>query len=170
MQALRKIDSIITKISTWIGVTSFLGMLFCVTLGVVSRMLNISIIWTEELSRYCLIWFVYGAVTTGIPFVESTSVEVLFNMLPPNGRKTLRTFYRIIMICFLCFMIWGGMKFALAGLNVRMTTLPLSIFWIRIAIPLGSLLMIFKLLFFIICSYSASEAEMAEEGNRMMFE
>lgn len=159
MGIIRKVDSILTKTVAWIATVAFIGVAFCVTLGVIARLINVSIPWTEEMSRYCLIWFVYTAAMTGHQYVEDTCVDVLFQRFPSWAKVHIRNLYRILMILFLLLVMRYGMDYAILGLKKRMVTLPVPIFWVRLAIPLGCILMSVKWVLLIILSYDKTLPE-----------
>lgn len=168
MSILKKADKILTQINTVIGVAAFIGVALSVCLGVVARWLNLSIMWTEEVSRYFLVWFVYTAVVTGYEYVEKTSVEMLFNKFPAKVRLIARAIYRVIMIVFLLIVMRYGIDFAILGLSKRLVTLPIPIFWARLAIPFGCLMMSIKWAFLIIFSLSPNSGDNTEEEEKKL--
>ncbi len=61
---------------------SILGMLIVVCLQVLSRMINSSIPWTEELTRNFFIWTVNFGMAVGFRSVEHARVTFIFDLLP----------------------------------------------------------------------------------------
>ena len=158
MRIIRKIDAVLTKTIAWMATVAFIGIAFCVTLGVVARLISVSIPWTEEVSRYCLIWFVFTAALTGHQYIEDTCVDILFQRFPAGLKKQTRSVYRILMILFLLLVMRYGIDYAILGLEKQMVTLPIPIFWVRLAIPFGCALMSVKWLLLIILSYDKNES------------
>lgn len=154
LRIIEKIDSIMTKVIEYIAVIAFIGVAFNVAFGIVARMIRFSAPWTEELARYSLIWFVFTAALSGWQYIENTCVDILFKRIPMAYQKNIRNIYRIVMILFLLLVMRYGIDYAVLGLKKRMVTIPLSIFWVRIAIPFGCAFMSLKWFFLIILSYS----------------
>lgn len=157
MAVVERIDYWMTWVAKWAATIAFIGIALCVCLGVVSRWLNISIKWTEEMARYCMIWFVYTAAVTGHQYIENTCVDVIFQKIPNDLQKVIRTIFRIAMIGFLLLLMKYGIDYAVLGFQKKMVTLPVSIFWVRLAIPVGCALMSLKWLFIIILSYKKED-------------
>lgn len=163
MKTIAKIDLWMTTIISYMATVAFISIAFSVTLGVVARLINISVPWTEEMSRYSLIWFVFTASLTGHQYIESTCVDALFKKLPFKTQRTVRNIYRVMMILFLLIVMWYGIDYAIMGLKKRMVTLPVPIFWVRLAIPFGCAFMCVKWLVLIILSYGSEDLNKEEK-------
>ena len=70
-------------------------LLFVVLLQVGSRLVGITLNWTEETTRFFFLWMMFLAVAAGFNRAESSRVVVLVQVLPRRSR-----------CCVLCCIMW----------------------------------------------------------------
>lgn len=105
------------------------ALLSCVTLGVITRALDDPLIWTDEISRFLMVWLaVFGWILASR---RRTHVRIRFfqELLPRRARKASEL---IIQFALLIFGI--GVAIYAVGLTVRnfdleATTVPISFAW-----------------------------------------
>jgi TRAP-type transport system small permease protein len=106
-----------------------LALLLCVTLGVVTRAIDDPLIWTDEISRFLMIWLaVFGWILASR---RRTHVRIRFfqDLLPKQAWKVAE-----IAIQFALFIFGAGVMFFSVGLVIRnfdleATTVPISFAW-----------------------------------------
>jgi TRAP-type C4-dicarboxylate transport system permease small subunit len=106
-----------------------IALLSCVTLGVVTRALDDPLIWTDEISRFLMVWLaVFGWILASR---RRTHVRIRFfgDLLPRRARKAAEF---VIQLALLIFGI--GVAIYSVGLTVRnfdleATTVPISFAW-----------------------------------------
>jgi TRAP-type C4-dicarboxylate transport system permease small subunit len=99
-----------------------------------------SLIVTEELSRYGMIWVAmlasvavlrdHGHISTGTP-----------GWLPPAGQRIARLAAELLSLAFLVVLGVAGLQVLPAQLEQDTLTLGVSIFWFYLALPVGAFLM-----------------------------
>ena len=106
-----------------------IALLLCVTLGVVTRALDDPLIWTDEISRFLMVWLaVFGWILASR---RKTHVRIRFfhDLLPRPAWKAAE------MVIQLALLIFGvGVATYSVGLTVRnfdleATTVPISFAW-----------------------------------------
>lgn len=68
------------------------GMLFCVFLQVVSRVFNLSINWTTELSQYFFLWSTTFATYIAARRGKMIGVELIRKNMPPFLQRVMKCF------------------------------------------------------------------------------
>jgi TRAP-type transport system small permease protein len=113
-----------------------------VSIEVVLRYLfGISLILTEELSRYLMVWLVFLGAALAVNDDAHIRITFFTDRLPGGVRSFFQLTARLLVLCFSAIIIVQGVKILPAQLQQQTTTLPVSIFWFYLAIPCGSALM-----------------------------
>ncbi|MEM7774673.1 MAG: TRAP transporter small permease [Pseudomonadota bacterium] len=111
-----------------------------VAAGVFFRyVLNDSLSWAEELSKFCMLWLVFVGSPIALRAGNHIAIEILPGALPERMAAILRTMVMAIVITFLFILIWKSWGFAANGWNQTAIAIgDVSMFWIFVAIPVGS--------------------------------
>ncbi|MEW9674093.1 TRAP transporter small permease [Ammoniphilus sp. 3BR4] len=127
------------------GMTVFLFVaLVCVVFwGVIARALSVSAPWTEEASRFLFIWlsFVAGFIT--IRKGLNVCFDMIIDRLPYTLWKVVFTLVNVISIVFLVVVTIFSVKLVLMNMTQYSSVLHVPMGLIYLAIPVGSLGMIF---------------------------
>lgn len=143
----------INRIAETILVTVFVIMTVSVIWQVMSRYLfNISASWTEELSRYCLMWLAMlgAAYITGKR--EHIEIDVLFEKLSLKNQQRLEYFIEILIIIFavIVMVIGGGyLMYMTFYLEQKSPALQVPLGYIYSILPLSGLLIVMYTLHYI---------------------
>lgn len=132
---------------------SIMSMLILLAIQVVLRyLLNISLAWIEEVSRYGFIWFCYLGVSSAakerghIRIV--THLELLFGK---KGQSYLTLVADILWICFNIIMLFFQIRFVILMLTSRpyySSVLGLNRGYIYMIIPFSFILLTFRIFFY----------------------
>ena len=146
MNALIAVSNFLDKLSR-AAITLFLTIITVVLFSqVVSRyLLDTGLAWSEELSRYLMIWMIFLGATVAAKEGSQISVTVLEDVLPQAWRKILMQLQKIISIIFFVLVTGFSMKILpLAKLQTSPNMgLPMHITYF--VIPLASVIMIIHL-------------------------
>jgi C4-dicarboxylate transporter DctQ subunit len=128
-----------------------------VFLQVVYRQLGRSLPWSEELTRYLLVWITLIGASQGVKKASHVGVEAFVMLLPMKAQKAVN-----ILALMLCVFFWGIVgRFSLSILQLQITNHQLSPamripIWIAYAaLPVGAALMIIRYLQVIVRSLKA---------------
>jgi C4-dicarboxylate transporter DctQ subunit len=135
----RAVESLI-----FIGATTIVTI---VTTEVVLRYLfKHSLIFTEELSRYLMVWIVFLGSALAIRDGSHIHINFLTKRFNPKNQRWLRLSALLLTFVFLVFIAVEGLKFLPQQLHQMCITIDISLFYFYLAIPVGSILMILFLL------------------------
>jgi TRAP-type C4-dicarboxylate transport system permease small subunit len=132
------------KLSPWEWIIAALmaGCVIVVFMQVVFRyVLQNSLIWSEELSRYLFSWMVF--IGGGLAFGDDSHIVIDFavSFLPPGARKAANLAGRAVSLAFLAVACWYGFQMVLLtrGTLSPAAGLPLNLVFYA-AMPAGTLL------------------------------
>ena len=105
-----------------------------------------SLIFTEELSRYLMVWIVFLSSALAIRDGSHIHIRILVNRLGPRLQKIVQLGAHALIITFLVLVTVEGLKILPRQLQQMCITIDISLFYFYLAIPVGCILMIVFLL------------------------
>lgn len=130
----------IEKSTGLLCVVLFGGMVLTALVGVFFRyVMNSPFQWTEEVARYTLIWLGFMAINMAIWRGDHISIPLLVEKLPKPIAKVLSIVVHLLIAVYLYVLLTKGYQMTI---NTMMTaqSLPVSMFWIYLAVPVSALL------------------------------
>lgn len=140
------------------GITSgifLVIMVIVVLMGVFSRyILNNPLMWSEELSRYLMIWMAFLAISTACKTNDNIALLSIRSLLPKKIQVIIKYFNRFWIIFFLYIIAVYGYSGALRGMRQYSASLnvPLGIF--LMVVPISAILVIIQIIFMMIMELS----------------
>lgn len=142
-----KVIRYLSRAVEFIVVIAMAVVVAVVTTEVVMRYIFLhSLIITEELSRYLMVWIVFLGSALVIKDGEHIRISVFVNRLSPERRPIAELISHLFVLAFLAVVIVEGTRILPRVIDQYTTTLEISIFWFYLAIPCGSALMALFLL------------------------
>jgi TRAP-type C4-dicarboxylate transport system permease small subunit len=106
-----------------------LALLVCVTLGVVTRAMNDPLIWTDEVSRFLMIWLaVFGWILASR---RRTHVRIRFfqELLPKQAWKVAEIAIQAALCIFGFGIMFYSVGLVIRNFDLEATTVPISFAW-----------------------------------------
>ena len=142
MKIIHDIDKVINKILRFIVIIMLSVMSVVVFAQVLFRIVHMSIPWSEELSKYLLIWSTFLGAAICIRKGSLVGLEFLKNSMSEEKQKILQTILNLIVCAMLLFLINVGF-WAVRRVWFQITpVLKLSMGLMYAAIPIGSVFML----------------------------
>lgn len=142
MKMIYKFDKFINSILRIIVMIMLSVMSIIVFSQVIFRIIHLSIPWSEELSKYLLIWCTFLGSAMCIRKGSLVGLEFLKNALPKDLQKLLQTILNLIVCLLLVFLIVVGF-WAVKRVCFQITpVLKQSMGLMYAAIPVGSVFML----------------------------
>ena len=139
---IHDIDKVINKILRFIVIIMLSVMSVVVFAQVLFRIVHLSIPWSEELSKYLLIWSTFLGAAICIRKGSLVGLEFLKNSMSEEKQKILQTILNLIVCAMLLFLINVGF-WAVRRVWFQITpVLKLSMGLMYAAIPIGSVFML----------------------------
>lgn len=106
------------------------AMLTAVMLGVITRALDDPLIWTDELSRYLLVW------TAGLGWIIASRRRVhiritfFIDLLPQALHRVAEFLIQLSVLVFAVLLIWQGLELVERNADLEATAMPVSVSWL----------------------------------------
>jgi TRAP-type C4-dicarboxylate transport system permease small subunit len=127
----------------WLIALGMGGIVAIVILEVVFRYaVRFSLIVTEELTRYLMIWVAFLASALALQERSHIALTGLAERPSRGGRRLVRGLSHLLVLGFLVILTVEGIRILPKQLDQYLTTVNVSIFWFYLAIPTGAILMI----------------------------
>lgn len=140
------IASIIERLSLFISVIFGSSMVLVVFIGVIARYaMNNPFVWTEELSRFLMIWMVLLGMSIVMRNRENLSVEFLVTKLPIKLQRIIKLLNESLIMYFLYILTVEGFTMAVKAKMQVAPSLGITMFYPLLCIPVGGFLTMLQL-------------------------
>ena len=156
-----KISNFIKHLSLWLaGVFLFINILDILVSIFFRYFLNSSLIWTEEVARYTLIWAVMFAAPAALSYGEHVSISIIIERFPDSIARPVKWLKNILIVGILFFITYLGIEHIAEAGRFKTLALGISRAIPLIVLPIGmGLLLIQYILLEIIAIYKNKEDE-----------
>jgi TRAP-type C4-dicarboxylate transport system permease small subunit len=114
-------------------------LLGCVTLGVITRAVGEPFIWTDELSRFLMVWLaVFGWVAATRRRIH-VRIRFIQDRLPARAHRAAEVAIQAAMTVFGALVAWYGAGLIGRNADLEATTLPISMAWMYAPMVLAGL-------------------------------
>jgi TRAP-type C4-dicarboxylate transport system permease small subunit len=128
--------------------TALTGAVICLTLIVVLTSYQVTTRFlfghpsavSEVAARTCLIWMVLLGCAAAFRRGAMIAVDVAFDISPHGIRKVLAVFVAISILICLALLGWTGAELAQRFQRQKIAGLDVSIYWVYLAFPVGTVL------------------------------
>jgi TRAP-type C4-dicarboxylate transport system permease small subunit len=125
----------------------FLVMCCAVVLGVIARLLNLSIVWTDELARYSFIWVAFIGSVAVLKRKKHITIDFLAAISKPRTMRIMNTLISFCLISIFIVLIRFGFQIVVNTWGVPTTSLGIPTGLVYLAVPIsGSLMLLYTLL------------------------
>ena len=97
--------------------------------------------WTEELTRYCMVWMTMLGAGALVLFEDHIALYMVVDKLPPRLRSLQKMFSRAVVFASGVLITWTGFKFSFGMHDVAAIGLQTTMLVPTLAIPLGAVMM-----------------------------
>ena len=143
---LRRVSDVLDKICGALIVILLGGMVLVTAAQILARFLCGSVSWirplswSEELTRYMLIWSTFLGATCVYYHGGNIAITAVQGLLPKKGQDVLRILVHLIcLILFIILTVYGIRYTQKLGKNA--TSLPIKMRWIFICVPVSTCIM-----------------------------
>lgn len=143
---LERSDRALLKVVKWVLVVLVAGMTLVVALQVFARIVHWPIIWTSEATQYLLIWVTFIGTAAAFIHGEHIALDLLVQRFRPGLQRAIAVLGHLLMLGFFVFFAIYGWRLAVINLSSSGYTIPMSQFYVFIAVPLGMALAGFNVL------------------------
>lgn len=141
-KVIKSLDKVINGILGWVVVIMLAVMSVVVFAQVVFRLIHGTIPWSEELSKYLLIWATFLGSALCVRKGSLVGLEIIFMVLPKKAGKIATIVIQIMAAIFLLFLVVVGYQTASLVWTQTTPVLKMSMGLMYASIPTGALFML----------------------------
>ena len=140
LNKLEKLEKLIVSLSAVIGCALLLVNIADILLGVYVRSLNLNLklVWTEELARFTLVWFVLIGASAAYHEGDHMAIDFIVNKFNFKLQALCKFIALIIQLIVLGVLIYYGWLNIQGSWAVKTMALKISRAWPLMAVPLGA--------------------------------
>lgn len=156
------------RVQKWIGgllLLMMLGFVFFSTVGRYTGWYNMA--WSDEASRYCMIWSVFLLAGLSAFRGQMFSIDVLSEKLPLKWQKVFVVVRLILMVAFCIFAIVYGRNMMVhqIKINQKSPSLKLPMWFMYSTVPIGCALLLVHYVALAWTQLSEINKKISEGGN-----
>lgn len=147
MKLLKLLDD---HIEEWLLIATYTAMLIIASAQIFFRyVVNYSISWSQDLLTYMLIWSVFIGISLAVKKRRHIKVELAYVLINQKNQFYLKVLSNVVFMIFCLVFSYFSMKkvYSLMFLLPQMSeSTGLSMWMIQIAIPIGFILSVYRLI------------------------
>ncbi len=136
MKSLLKISDALDRICGVLIVLMIGAMVIVTTAQIVFRTWFTALSWSEEVTRYLLIWSTFLGATCVYRHSGNISITFIQEAFPPKVTKFLRILVHAVCMVLFAVLCWYGARYAM-NLKKTATALPIKMSYIFVVVPVS---------------------------------
>jgi TRAP-type C4-dicarboxylate transport system permease small subunit len=127
------------RAATFVACALVMALLGCVALGVITRGLGNPLIWTDELSRFLMVWLaVFGWVLASRKRIH-VRIRYFQDLLPTRAHAIVETVFQLAQTLFGVLITWYGVGLVSKNHDLEATSLPIAMAWMYVPMVLAGI-------------------------------
>lgn len=142
MRALDRVLGALDALARWAAMAFATAIILILLAQIFWRyFLNSSIVWSEEIATWCLVWLVFIGSAAIMQRWEHVQIPMLIQRLPLGLRPGVIIFAKLATALAAALVAYYGLLWVLGPIHMRSQTSEISTRWIKLVVPLGGTLM-----------------------------
>lgn len=143
MAALDKALDALDAVARWLAMVLATAIIAILAAQIYFRyVLNSSIIWSEEVATWCLVWLVFLGGASIMRRWDHVQIPMLIRRLPLRVRPGVIIAVKLLAALACGLVAWYGLQWVLGVGHITSQTTGISTRWIKLAVPVGAGLMV----------------------------
>lgn len=137
VKAINKASDFVDRIGCWIVILSMIGMVFFTSIQIIARVFFESLSWSEEITRYLLIWATF--IGAGCVYKRGGHINVSFiqDRFKGEANKYVKILVHLICIAFFVIAVYFGIMYMMKQGAQRSPALGIKMNSMYMSIPVG---------------------------------
>ena len=136
---LRSLAGAFDKVAAFVACALVTALLGCVSLGVVTRSLGQPLIWTDELSRFLMVWLaVFGWIVASRKRIH-VRIRFIQDHLPARAHKAVKAAIQAALALLGALICVYSVGLVAKNRDLEATTLPISMAWMYLPMLLAGI-------------------------------
>ncbi len=164
---MKKFDRALYIFQCVLSSAAFIGMIGLTVANVFVRLvISKTLAWSEELTYACFNWAVYIGIGIVYRNQGMVSVGAIVDKLPAKAKRCVMIFvHALVLVTNICLTVWG-VQLAVFAMARKTPILKLPYFWIDLAIPVGTVILAYYSLKYLIMTIRGQEVQEASLEER----
>jgi TRAP-type C4-dicarboxylate transport system permease small subunit len=136
---LRYLVGVFDKAAAFLTCVLVAALLGCVSLGVITRALGEPLIWTDEFSRFLMVWLaVFGGIVASRKRLH-VRIRFFQDLLPARAHNAVELAIQVAVALFGAMICAFSVGLVNRNLDLEATSLPISMSWMYVPMVLAGL-------------------------------
>lgn len=135
------ISNRVDRMVRWVLFLLILGMITAITLQILFRVFFDSLVWTEEISRYLLVWSTFLGATMAYYRGMHINVTFVVDAMPQKIQKSVQTLAILASMVFFALAIKYGIDYMTIQIFQVSAALRVPMKWVYLVMPLSFAIM-----------------------------
>jgi TRAP-type C4-dicarboxylate transport system permease small subunit len=136
---LRRLAGAFDKATAFLACVLVAALLVCVSLGVVTRTMGAPLIWTDEFSRFLMVWLaVFGGILASRKRLH-VRIRFFQDLLPAHAHKAVELSIQFAVTLFGTMICVFSVGLVNKNMDLEATSLPISMSWMYVPMVLAGL-------------------------------
>jgi len=123
----------------WLAVGLTAALLVVVMLGVITRALGDPLIWTDEISRFLMVWVAVAGWLLATRRRAHIRIRFFHGMLPKRAWRATEVVIQCGILVLGAMLAWYGVDIAMRNRDMEALSLPVSLAWMYVPIVIAGL-------------------------------
>lgn len=144
-RALVAVDAVSRSVDWLVTRLVFLlmaGLVICTTSQVIFRLVADALTWSEELSRYLLVWGTFFGATMAYRRGSHIAITFVINCFKPRVRAVFVVLSYLLSMVFFCIVAWYGWQMIKMQIFQISPALSIPMQYVYLSIPISMLIMV----------------------------
>ena len=134
---LRRLVGAFDKVALFAACVLVVALLGCVMLGVITRTIGDPLIWTDELSRFLMVWLaVFGWILASRKRIH-VRIRYFQDLLPARLHRSVELAIQLAVTIFGALVFWYSFGLVARNRDLEATSLPIAMAWMYVPMVLA---------------------------------
>lgn len=139
----------VDRVAIWISILYAFLVTVIVLASVFLRMAGRAPSWSEEFARWLLVGIAFISSSVALKRGAHIGITAIIKTIPSQTLlRVVIQLSNILVLIFLAYMFWFGFDAALKAIDQTGDIIPVSVFFVKLHIPIGALMMIIHVLYY----------------------
>ena len=139
---MKKIYQAFCKFEELLAMFLLAGLAVLVFISALMRTLKHPLNWAQDVALVAFAWLIFFGSDVAVRGSGLIGIDMVVKHLPKKVQKGIDIVFKILILIFLCILVYYGIIMTKTGWKRQITALGISYGWVTMAVPTGSFFMI----------------------------
>ena len=118
------------------------GLAALVFISALMRTIKHPLNWAQDVALVAFAWLIFFGSDIAVRGAGLIGIDMLVKKFPKKVQKALDIIFKLMILVFLCILVYYGIIMTKTGWKRQITALEISYGWVTMAVPTGAFFMI----------------------------